>query len=662
MLQQNEGLNLLKGTLKEHGVPDSLAENLFYGITPSEFQGKLDNKLLVSWFLFLVEGMKLPHKVGHGYSLLHKAFDGWLALVVRVERESCREVIGRVLHEHLELQGEVAHTFLEVGETTFFGYLIQCRDIEQQNETVRHLERELRTWSGRRSSKERLRLNLSVVGPSLDPCIGTDQSPIVGSDRRSGAVIKMLFEGLMQIDQRGKPICGIAEDVKISEDQLRYTFSLRKALWSNGQPITAHHFEYAWKRQLDPRFQSHRIQLFYPIKNVEKIKLGLSSIDAVGVRAESDSKLVVDLEYPTPYFLEHCAHWIYSPVYPPLVEKHPDWAYSLDESYVCNGPFRPIKQESKSQIALVKNPHYWDADTVTLPGLEITMIQDPHTSLALFENGAIDWIGEPLCDLPVSQIERLRQHNKIEYMPSDAIYWCCFNTSSPPFRSTKLRRAFAQSCDRQSLVDTVLLGDEFAAASVLPPSISIDPPPPIPYPNLEGAQQLFAEGLKELELEPSIDLTLHFPRLGNLQAVAEALANQWSQAFGVEVVAKGLSLGVFLESILNQDFDLTLAPFYSWYTDPLCLLGVLKSRAVSFNISRWENEEYTRLINEAERCLDFEKRCQFVRELEAFLQQEVPVIPIYSHRNRYLKGEDLHNVTFSEVGQVNFKWTFLGLQ
>lgn len=175
-----------------------------------------------------------------------------------------------------------------------------------------------------------IRYNIEADPKTIDPGI---------NDAIDGAkVICNAFEGLMRLDSYDKPIPGVAEKYEVSSDQLHYTFHLRKdAKWSDGQPVKAGDFEYAWKRALDPNTASPYAYQFYYIKNAEAYNTGKSKVDVVGVKASDDNTLQVDLENPTEYFLSLMAFPTYSPIRKDIVEKNPkDWATKPD-TYICNG-------------------------------------------------------------------------------------------------------------------------------------------------------------------------------------------------------------------------------------------------------------------------------------------------------------------------------------
>ena len=177
-----------------------------------------------------------------------------------------------------------------------------------------------------------LSINIKTEPPTLHPGLAEDST--------SGTVLRQVLEGLTRINLEGKAELAAAEDVKISDDQKTYTFTLRDSKWTNGDPVTAKDFEYAWKWALDPaNNSSYSYQLYY-LEGGQAFNEGTGTADAVGVKAIDDKTLEVKLVNPTPFFLELTAFYTYLPVNSKIAEANPDWANDAGENYTTNGPFK----------------------------------------------------------------------------------------------------------------------------------------------------------------------------------------------------------------------------------------------------------------------------------------------------------------------------------
>ncbi len=334
-----------------------------------------------------------------------------------------------------------------------------------------------------------LRTALPVNPMSLDPRIG--------GMRTSQVVVRMLFEGLMRITPDGDAQPALAQSVEVSDDGMVYTFHLRESFWSDGTPLTAHDFVYAWRKVLSPDFGSRYGYAFYPIKNAEAIAVGDLPLDALGAVAFDEQTLVVELEHPAPYILDHLANPVCAPVPADIDETQPRWCDSA-ASFVSNGPFRLVGWDHDSEIRLVRNEHYWDNESVSLDGVAIAIIDDARTSYALFEKGELDFLGEPFGDLPLEALPGLKEGGQLHTLQINGIYEYVFNCECFPFTSSKIRRAFAYALDREELVNNLLKGNEAIATSLVPAPLSLAERPLLKDGDREAAQQLFEEGLVEL--------------------------------------------------------------------------------------------------------------------------------------------------------------------
>ncbi|MDR1579826.1 MAG: peptide ABC transporter substrate-binding protein, partial [Synergistaceae bacterium] len=222
-----------------------------------------------------------------------------------------------------------------------------------------------------------IRYNLTTEPKTLDPTRN--------GDLIAGYIINHCYEGLLR-DRDGKLVPGIAESWDVSKDGKTYTFHLRDAKWSDGKPVTAKDFEYSWKRVLDPEVAAGYAYIFYFLKNGEARYNGNAKPEDIGVTAKDDKTLVVELENPTPFFLQLAAFMSYMPVRSDIVEKDPEkWALSA-KTYIGNGPYI-LKEYGAAGLVMEKNPNYWNASAVKLPRIESSFINESSTELAAFENG-----------------------------------------------------------------------------------------------------------------------------------------------------------------------------------------------------------------------------------------------------------------------------------
>ncbi len=237
---------------------------------------------------------------------------------------------------------------------------------------------------------------------SLDPCFAHNYPGSI--------VVKMTYEGLMRRGFNGELVPGVAESYEVSPDHKTYTFHLRPSKWSNGDKVTAHDFEYSWKRIINPALPTTGTLNFYPIKNVEAIVKNEKKLEEVGIRAIDENTLVVELEHPAPYFLESTACASYAPMHQMAAR-------------VSNGPFMVQEWREGQSLTLLKNPNYWDEEKVRLPGIHVQMIVDSMTNLLLYKKGNLDWVGKPLSGIPFEAIPTMRKEKKLHHINGVGVLW-----------------------------------------------------------------------------------------------------------------------------------------------------------------------------------------------------------------------------------------------
>ena len=471
----------------------------------------------------------------------------------------------------------------------------------------------------------------------------------------------MLFDGLTRIDQEGEPILAVAKEISLSEDGLRYTFQLQETKWSNGQPVTAHDFEYAWKKILSPDFASPFAALFYPIENAKRAKIGQAPPEDIGVRATSEYTLEVTLAHPAPYFLYMIANPIFSPIPAALEKQNPKWHREAD-TFVSNGPFRLASWDHDVALRVEKNPYYHDSLNVKLDAITACIIKDPHTMLQLFEQGELDWAGAPLANIPLSSLETLKAKGKLHSAKSGGVFMLRLNVERPPLHNANLRRALSAALDRQTLVRNIMHGNERAAYSIVPPVIALDGGRAFDA-DPELARQYLEHALSELgytrdTLPP---IVLSYASEEGQRALSQAIVGQWNAVLGIEVKLEALDPNLFFANMVSGKMQMGGSPWYTLHNDPISNLEHVKSKK-RYNMTRWEDPIYRDLLDAADQELNPHARDMLLRKAEDMVLNELPLIPIYVTSYNYLKRPEVHAVCISELGQIDFKWAELSKQ
>jgi oligopeptide transport system substrate-binding protein len=494
--------------------------------------------------------------------------------------------------------------------------------------------------------------NLGATPETLDPSLSTGLP--------EATIQSALFEGLYRYGPDKKLQPAVAESVDISPDGLNYVFHLRKdAKWSNGDPVTAHDFEYAWKRLLDKDTAAQYAYQGFYLKNGEAFNKGDVTADKVGVKATDDYTLEVELEAPTPYFLDLTAFANLFPLNKKAVEADQNWA-AKPETYVSNGPFKMVKFTAQEKLELVKNEHYWDADTVKLDKLVITFVEDANTELSMFTSNQID-IAETV---PTKDTKKLLADGSAIAFPEPGTYYYIFNCEKKPFNDKRVRKAFTYAIDRQALIDNVAQAGQKPALAFTPygfHDVTVDKDyravggDYFKDNDVETAKQLLAEaGYPDGKGLPEIEL--YFNNDEGHQKVAEAIAQMWKDKLGANVKLRKSEWGVYLNDRDEGNFMVARAGWSADYNDAMTYMDMHVTDGGN-NDSFWSNAEYDRLIAEAKASNDQNVRMEKMHRAEKILMEEMPIAPIYFYVNVNMYQPWVKGVFTPPFGSYQeFKW------
>lgn len=482
--------------------------------------------------------------------------------------------------------------------------------------------------------------------------INIEQDPQTLDPRKSRSLAErnlmgMLFEGLTREGKEGKSELSLAESYIQSEDGLQYTFLLKEAKWSNGDPITAQDFIDAWQTALSPSFAAENAYQLFCIKNAKEIKEGKKEVSQLGAYACGDRTLQIVLENKVPYFLELLSF----PVFFPIHEK----SYLKGEPTVFSGPFICKQWKHNDSIELVKNDHYFDADEVKISSIYLTMVT-PETEMQMFERGELDWAGSPISSLSLDRMEEYKKNNTLCYAPMLGTKFFRVNTQDPFLHNVNIRKALAFAMHRHDIVDHVLQGYQKVALQFLPTSSLCY----VSDASEEEAKELLEKGLEEIgitkEKMPKITLLCVSNQQNRL--LAQAVQQDWKKALGIDVSIEVNEAKVYYQKVDRKEYQIALGSWMADYNDNGNFLSIFKTKASSNNNTDWENEEYTALLEMAENCVGEERESKLL-QCESILMREMPILPIYHYSAHYLKSDRLQGERVSLLGNVDFKYAHL---
>ena len=468
--------------------------------------------------------------------------------------------------------------------------------------------------------------------------------------------INAMIECLYRDDENDVPQPAGAETVDISDDKLVYTFHLREdATWSNGDPVVATDYEFAWQQALNPKVASDYAYMLYFIHNAEPYFNGEVEWSEVGVKVIDDHTLEVTLDNPLPYATDLFAFPTLAPINQKFYEEVGADKYATDAEYFCcNGMYELTEWSHNSQIVFQKREEYWNADAVGPDEIVYKIITDSQAGLNSYLSREIDYT-----DLDSGEVVQQAEAAGFEVgvKPARSSYYLIVNTEDEFMSNQNLRLALAYSIDKQALVDTVYQNDNQPMTSFTPPAIMGAAGADGPtfqeallaergemYPgsgDLEKAQEYLQAALEELgctvdELNLSIDCADDSLR----RNCATFLQEQWRQNLGIEnITVNSMQTKQVAANRQSGDYCMSLGGWSPDYNDAINFLDLWVTDGGN-NDSFWSNAEYDELIAQATAEADEEVRQQYLFDAEEILAAEMPVIPLYWQCQNYSYNKD----------------------
>ena len=483
------------------------------------------------------------------------------------------------------------------------------------------------------------RQGILLIGNGSEPK-GLD--PALQTGVPENHIISALLEGLIAYHPTKdlEPEPGIAESWEHNADFTVWTFKLRDAKWTNGDPVTAKDFVYSWQRMLSPALGSEYAEMLYVLKNGEAFHKGsLKDFSQVGVKAVDSRTLLVTLAGPTPYFLSMLKHYSWYPVNPRTVDKFGGMTdrqsgWSTLENYVGNGPFKLKKWVTNQVIEVERNPTYWDAKTVKLNGIRFFPVDNTGTEEAMYRSGRLHLTSTVNPD-KIATFKR-ELPDQMTITPYLGSYFYRVNVTRKPFDDVRVRRALALAIDKKLLVERVVQGGQTPATGFVPAGIpGYDAYTGVKYDPAEAKRLLAEAGYPGGKGFPKKEILINTNEAH--RKVAEAVQAMWRQNLGIEVGIYNQEWKVFLDSQSKLDYDLSRSGWIGDYVYPTNFLDIF-TKGNGNNDTGWVNPQYDALIARAQTSASDAERIQFLHQAEAILMDELPVIPVYWYTRVYLKS------------------------
>jgi ABC-type oligopeptide transport system substrate-binding subunit/predicted Ser/Thr protein kinase len=441
----------------------------------------------------------------------------------------------------------------------------------------------------------------------------------MAGDGDSAAVIEELFSGLVARSPEMDVIPDVASTWELLEGGRKYVFHLRDDVqWSDGTPLTARDFEYAWKRVLDPASGAPLASLLHDIKGARAFNRGDAESAAVGVRAADDLTLVVELEGPTAYFLQLMACVTTYPV-PRHIAEALGPAWTQPENIVTNGPFQLQAWTSSQSMAFIRNSHYHGRFAGNVQRVEVSLLADPSLRLQMYEDARLD-----IVSLPPAEMGGTRQQHAGEYLslPAPSTHCLGFDTTQPPFDDPRVRRAFVLATDRETLAHAVRQGNAFpATGGFLPPgmpghSAGIG----LPHDPVRAPELLADAGYPGGRGFPVVKLATSPAQASD----ARYLLAQWRDSLGVDITLQRTSDAIYPRGLRSEAPHMFLSGWHADYPDPDNFLRV----GFPWDSTGWRNASYEKLVEDARHVPDQPERIKLYQQADRILVQEAPIMPL----------------------------------
>ena len=505
---------------------------------------------------------------------------------------------------------------------------------------------------------------LSTNVMSLDTDLATDGD--------SFEVIADCIDGLTQMDADGAAIPAIAESFDLSNGGMTYTFHLRDAKWSNGDPVTAGDFVFAWQRICKNAGEySDMMSDIGNIKGAAAIIAGEAGPDTLGVTAVDDKTLVVELEVPVSFF----PSLMYFPTFYPINESFynslEDGTYGTSpETFLSNGAFLLSSYTpGTASLSVTKNPDYWNAESVSLDGINYQVVGSSDSALTAFKNGTLN-----IVMVSGSQVEAVKKDaslaDKLTVTGAGYMWYLSFsqtekNAQGGMLANANLRLAISNAIDRESLVDNYVMDGSLATFTAVPPQFaasastgedfsadqekfadvcSFDP---------DKAAEFFAKAVEELGTDTFEFTMIYGNNEGDEVAkVAQAIKSDVEENLpGVTINLQPMTKAERLDKMQNDNYDIALTRWGPDYADPMTYLGMWITNN-SNNYGFWSNAAYDQLIADCTTgafVTDYDARWAAMYEAETLVMNEAVIAPLYTKANANLITDGVAGVAFHPV-------------
>lgn len=481
------------------------------------------------------------------------------------------------------------------------------------------------------------------------------------TDVASKDILTQTISGLYKLDADDKPVPALAKETKVSEDGRIYTMKLREdSKWSNGDPVTAHDFVYAWQRICSKEEAAvYGFIVYDNLINGKEVYEGTKDPSELGVKALDDYTLEVTFVNPIPYALSLFAFPNYFPMDQKAYEKIGPDKYAKDaDKIVTNGPYKIEEWVHDDHITLAKNDEWYDADKIHIPKLKYLMMKDTNARMNAFKAGDLDSF-----NLTGEQMDQAKKDNiTIKSYIDNSNWYLQYNTQKKEMSNPKIRQALGMSIDAKQFCDNVLKNGSIPATGLVPKGINgannsdyTDAVGTITVFDKDKAKKLFEEGLSEIGMDAgNYKVSLIVDDSAAAQKYATFFQDQIKQGLGITVDIKPMPFKSRLAAMQSGDFDIVYAGWSPDYNDAMTYLDMFTTGNGN-NYGKYSSPEYDKLVADATKEVDPQKRQDMLVKAEKLLiEKDAPVYPIYFSKNAYALSDKVEGMVRSGFQEYDF--------
>ena len=507
--------------------------------------------------------------------------------------------------------------------------------------------------------------NNNIIQEYLTADLTTQDLSQITSNNDIG-ITRNTQQGLLGSKNDGSPKPGLAKTWNHSKNGLIWTFHLRKHLkWSNGDPLTASDFVYAWRRTVKPKTASQYAYIYSGIKNADEINSGKNkSLKSLGISAPNKNTVVVTLSHPMPQFAKLMDFPSFFAQDKKFVQNHGKKTGTNSSNQVYDGPYKFVGWNGDNKkFKVIPNKNYWNKKAVKNKGINYQVVSDPTAALALFKKGQLDEVGLTTPE----QVRKYKNNKKFRQVNDASTDFLIYNLKNPALKNKKIRQALNLATNRKPIVKTISNGINIPATGLTPKGIiktnkdqdftkAVRQVTSYRY-NLGKAKKLFSQGLNQLHLK---HLTLSLEGSNELPThkdILDSLQQNWEKIPDLTVKENLVPYKQRMQDFHNHNFQIQLTWWGADYQEPQTFLNLFVTNGEN-NVGSWSDKDYDQTIKKATTtdALDNRKRTNDEIVSEKILYKKSPIDPLDWLQQAYLINPQLKHLNFNSGGSLHEQW------